>query len=120
MHRRIHFISHQGKPILLADFSNCSAIEVEKIARAVPDLVTVQPLNSVLLLADFTGASIDREAIRTMKASAVFDKPFIKKSAWIGAEHFPTEFYDEIKGFSRRDMPIFGSRQEALTWLVAD
>jgi hypothetical protein len=41
------------------------------------------------VLADFTGASIDVEAIRAMKESAVFDKPYIKRSAWVGAEKFP-------------------------------
>jgi hypothetical protein len=78
---RIRFINHQGKRILLADFSNCSASEVEKISRRVPDHVTVQPRGSVLILSDFNGASFDHDALRTMKESAVFDKPFVKKSA---------------------------------------
>jgi hypothetical protein len=59
--------------------------------------VTVQPRNSVLLLVDFTGASFDRDAIPTMKESAVFDKPYIKKSAWIGATAVPQEFQEEMK-----------------------
>jgi hypothetical protein len=62
MEERIRFIDHQGKKILLVDFSNCPANEVERIARAVPDYVTVQPRNSVLVLTDFTGASFDRDA----------------------------------------------------------
>jgi hypothetical protein len=45
--------------------------------------VTTQPRGSVLILSDFTGASFDEEAIRAMKESAVFDKPYIKKSAWV-------------------------------------
>jgi hypothetical protein len=120
MHDRIRFISHQGEQILLVDLSNCSASEVEKIARTVPDYVTVQPLGSVLVLADFTGASFDLEAIRAMKESAVFDKPYIKKSAWVGAGNFPETFYEELKSFSRREFPAFRTRQEALAWLVGD
>jgi hypothetical protein len=42
--------------------------------RAVPDYVTAQPLGSVLLLVDFTGASFDQEALRAMKECAAFDK----------------------------------------------
>jgi hypothetical protein len=82
VNERIQFISHQKKQILLVDFSNCSAVEVEKIARAAPDAVTAQPRGSVLLLADFTGASVDHEALRAMAESAVFAKPYIKKSPW--------------------------------------
>jgi hypothetical protein len=120
MHERIHFISHQKKQILLVDFSNCSAFEVEKIARAAPETVTAQPRGSVLLLADFSGASFDHEALRAMKESAVFDKPYVKKSAWVGAENFPPVFERNLKSFSRREFTTFKSRGEALAWLVQD
>jgi hypothetical protein len=120
MHERIRFIDHQGKKILLVDFSNCSANEVEKITRAVPDYVTVQPRGSVLVLTDFTGAAFDRDALRAMKETAVFDKPFIKKSALIGTETLPRDFYEDMTQFSRRELPIFKTREEALDWLAAD
>jgi hypothetical protein len=120
VNERIRFISHQKKQILLADFSNCSAGEVGKLVRAVPEYVTVQPRGSVLLLADFTGASFNEEALRAMKESAVFDKPYIKKSAWVGAENLPSESERNLKAFSGREFPTFKTRQEALNWLVAD
>jgi hypothetical protein len=103
----MHVVSHEGKQILLADFSNCSAVEVEKIARAIPEYVTAQPRASVLLLVDFTGASFSPEALRAMKESAVFDKPYIKKSAWVGTENFPSQFERDLKAFSRREFPTF-------------
>src|ERR1700688_1085778 len=107
MEERIRFIDHQGKWILLVDFSNCSANKVEKITRAVPDYVTVKPRGSVLVLTDFTGAAFDRDALRAMKEAAVFDKPFVRKSALIGTDDLPASFYDELKSFSRRDLRIF-------------
>jgi hypothetical protein len=113
-------MSHQKKQILLVDFSHCSAAEVEKLARAVPETVTAQPRDSVLLLADFSGASFDHEALRAMKESAVFDKPYIKKSAWVGAENLPPVFEKNLKAFSRREFTTFENREEALTWLVKD
>ena len=118
MDERIRFISHQGKQILLVDFSMSSAAEAEKIARTAPDFVTAQPRGSVLLLADFTGASFNREALLTMKESAVFNKPHIRKSAWIGAESLPAAFCEDIKRFSRREISIFKTRKEALAWLA--
>jgi len=120
MPERIRFIDHLGKRVLLVDFSNCPADEVEDIARAVPDHVTVNPRGSVLVLTDFTGAAFDRDALRAMKEAAVFDKPFVKKSALIGTEDLPASFYDELKSFSRRELVIFKTREEALAWLVLD
>ena len=120
MHKRIQFISHQMKQILLVDFSNCAAVEVEKTARAVPDTVTAQPRGSVLLLADFTGALFNEEALRAMKESAVFDKPYIKKSAWVGAENLPSVSERSLKAFSGREFPTFKTRLDALSWLVED
>ena len=120
MEERIRFIDHQGKKILLVDLSKCPVNQVEKIVRSVPDYVTVQPLGSALVLTDFTGATFDRDAIRAAKETAVFDKPFVKKSALIGTENLPASFYDELKSFSRRELVIFTTREEALAWLAAD
>ena len=120
MHERIHLINHHGKQVLEVDLSNCSAAEVEKIARAVPEFVTTRPRDSILILSDFKGASFNQETIRAMKESAVFDKPYIKKSAWVGADSFPEAFRDNLKSFSRRVFPTFKNRQEALNSLVED
>jgi hypothetical protein len=117
---RIRGITHNGKQIFLVDLSHCSARQVEKIIGALPEIVTTHPRNSVLILSDFTGASFDQEAIRAMKEAAVFDKPYIKKSAWVGAENFPDVFSEDIMNFSRRKFPTFRSREEALTWLAKD
>lgn len=116
---RIRFITHQGKRILLVDLSNCSTVEVEKIVRA-SKLVTTRPRGSVLMLSDFTGVAFDQNAVRAMKKNAVFDKPFIKKSARVGAENFPEMFSEKMRSLSRREFPGFNAREEALTWLAKD
>lgn len=117
-HETIRLVDHRGEKVLLVDFSNRSANEVEKIARVVPDYVTVNPLASVLVLTDFTRASFDRDALRALKETAVFDKPFVRKAALLGVEYLPTSFYDELKSFSRRELLSFRTREEALDWLV--
>ena len=117
---RLRFITHQGKQILLIDLSNCRATEVEKVFRSVPDLVTTCPLGSVLILSDFTGASCDAEAIRVLQETAVFDKPFVKKSAFVGTGSFPQEFSENLSSFARRAFPDFKTRDEALAWLAKD
>jgi hypothetical protein len=62
----------------------------------------------------------DKESIRAMKESAVFDKPHVKKSAWVGAENFPDEYSKSLRSFSLREFPAFSTREEALAWLVKD
>jgi hypothetical protein len=117
---RIRFISHQGQQILLIDLSYGSAAEVEEVLRAVPDVVTARPRGSVLILSDFTGASFGQEAIRVMKETAVFDKPYVKKSAWAGSENLPQELLQNLSSFSRREFFAFKTRAEALAWLAKD
>jgi hypothetical protein len=118
MEERIRFIKHQQKQVLVVDFSRPG--EAERIARALPDRVTAEPRGSVLLLVDFGGASFDAEALRAMKEAAVFNKPHIKKSAWIGLGGMSKGALEDIQKFSRREISPFVNREEALAWLVED
>jgi hypothetical protein len=117
---RIRFITYQRNQILLVDTASCSASQVEKTFRALPDLVITLPRRSVLILTDFTGASFNEDAVRAMEQAAVFDKPFIKKSAWVGALSLPDEFSNRVKSFSRREFGVFKTHSEAMDWLVRD
>ncbi len=116
----IRFMTHKGKQVLLIDVSNCSAEEVEKVSRLVPSYVTAEPKGSVLLLADFTGVRLDKKAMEVLKPSLVFDRPYLKRSAWVGTESIPKVFYEQLKSFSRRELTSFKTREEALEWLVKD
>jgi hypothetical protein len=117
---RVRFTTYQGKQILLVDVARCPAERVAEVLQKVPEVVSTQPLRSVLLLADFAGASFNGEVLRVMKETAVFDKPYIKKSAWIGAEGIPDEYTKKLTIYSFREFPTFKSREEALAWLVTD
>ena len=117
---RIRYITHKGKTVLLVDVSHCTAEEVTKISRLVPSFVTEHPRGSVLLLGDFTGAQINRQAAEQLKHDTVSDRPHLKRSAWVGTDSIPHVFYENIKHFSRRDLTSFRTREEALDWLVQD
>lgn len=120
MNDRIRFIEHRGKQVLSLDFSRCPSTTVEQILREVPGVIATQPLRSVRIIADFTGAAFSAEAMQAMKEAAVFDKPYVKKTAWVGAEDIPSEFKNTLSSYSLRDFPSFKSRDEALAWLVQD
>ena len=119
MDDRIRFIKHKGKVVLLVDCSHCSADELEKMSVLVPSYLGRQPKGSVLLLADFTGAKFDKKVTDHTKQVLVFDRPYLKRSAWVGIEALPKVIYENLKSFSQRDLPAFKTREEALEWLVA-
>ena len=117
---RVGFMSYEGKLILVIDCTNCRAEEVLKVADEVRRVVTAQPRGSVLTLCDFTGAQFSRDALTRMKEVAVFDKPYVKRAAVVGAEGLPDVFYTALKTFSRREFPRFQTRQQAMEWLVGE
>jgi hypothetical protein len=117
---RIRFITHQGKQILLTDLTNCAAEEVIELLTEVQRIVTVQPRKSVLTLGDFTGAEFSRAAVTRMKEVAVFDRPYVKRAAFVGAESLPEVFYEALKTFSQREFRKFKTREEAMDWLIRE
>jgi hypothetical protein len=116
---RVRFITHQGKQILFIDMTNCVSEEAMLIASEVQRVVTAQPRNSVLTLSDLTGGEF-RRAITRMKEVAVFDRPYVKRAAIVGAESLSNVFYEALKTFSRREFPRFNTREEAMNWLVRE
>jgi hypothetical protein len=118
MSERIRFGTHNEKQVLFVDLTGCSPRQVEDIVRLIPDYVTNKPQGSVLVLVEFTGATFDHDTVRAMQQAAVFNKAYIKKSAWVGAENLSHSSREEIRRFSGRDFPMFKNREEALKWLT--
>lgn len=115
---RIRYIVHQGKSVLLADMSHCAPQEVGSIAALVPEYVTEKPEAAVLLLADFTGATFDRNCVERIKVAMVLDRPHLKRAAWVGTGSLPKIYFENMQTFSQRELSTFETRDEALDWLV--
>ena len=120
MDERIRFLTHKDKQLLLVDFSGCQPTEVMVISTAARKVITSQPKASVRVLVDMTGAQLDRQAITRMKETAVFDAPYVTKSAWVGLDTVPAAHFQAIKTFSQREFFPFATRAEALDWLAQD
>lgn len=117
---RISFITHKGKPIMVVDLSHCGAREILLLLDEVQRTVARHERGSLLTLSDMTGAHIDRAVATRMKEVLTLDRPFVKRSAWVGTESLPHVYYENIKTFSRRDFPAFKTREEAMQWLVEE
>jgi hypothetical protein len=117
---RIRYITHRSQRILLIDYTGCTATQFATICDRVPSYVTPEPEHSVLLLADFSNAQIDREALEHLKLATVFDRPHLKRSAWVITPAFPKAFYENLRAFSVRELPTFHTREQAMHYLVAE
>ena len=115
---RIRVITHQGQRILLVDCTGCKADEIARIADQVPKTLAQEPSGSVLLLADFSHSELSRETIERIKIAAVFNRPHLKRSAWVLTGNLPKPALDVVEKFSTREIPIFGNREQALDYLV--
>ena len=120
MEERLRFVKHQGQVIFLIDFSHCPEKELLFLLEQVKNIVARHAHGSLLTLGDFTGAEVDKKVATRMKEVLVLDRPYVKKSAWVGTESVPHVFYENIKSFSQRELPVFKTREEAMDWLVAE
>ena len=120
MDDRIHFIEHKGKRILLLDFSHATAPQMLLLLDYVRTTVAQHDRESVIILADFDGAEVDRTVAMKIKEVLTLDRPFVKKSAWVGSERIPNAFMENFQSFSRREIVTFKTREEAMDWLVEE
>ena len=70
--------------------------------------------------ADFSRSVFTKETVEHLKLAAVFDRPHLKKSAWVLTANLDKTLYESIRSFSGRQIPTFKTREEALEYLVED
>jgi len=120
MDDRIHFIEHKGKQILLFDFSHTTAQQMQLLLEHVRITVARHARESLVTLADYTGATVDHAVATKIKEVLTLDRPFVKKTAWIGTENIPHAFLENFHSFSQREIVTFKTREEAMDWLVGE
>jgi len=117
---RLHFIKHKDHAIFVIDLSHCTAKELLLLLDLIRADIARHAPGSVLTLVDVTGAQIDKQVATRVKEVLVLDRPYVKRSAWVGTESLPPVFYEHFKNFSQRDLPAFNTREEAMDWLAQD
>ena len=115
---RILFLTFRNQQVLLADCSDCTPEELVAVIDEVPKHVTREPLGSLLVLGDFSRSTFTKETVEHLKLAAVFDRPHIKKAAWVLTQNLPKTLYESVLSFSGREISTFETREEALEYLV--
>ena len=120
MDERISFVTHQGQKIMVIDFRGCTPQEILPLLDEVQQLVSRHARNSLLTLGDMAGAHIDRAVATRIKEVLVLDRPYVKRSAWVGTGTLPKVYLDNFKSFSQRQFAYFETREAAMDWLVKE
>jgi hypothetical protein len=120
MDDRIHFVKHKGKVILLIDFSNATAHQMLLLLEHLRITVAQHAHESVVTLADMTGAEVDRTVATRIKEVLTLDRPFVKKTAWVGTDKIPHAFMEGFHTFSQRTIATFNTREEAMDYLAEE
>lgn len=118
---RVRFITHQGKQVLLFDYRDLS--DEDEILAMVEErkrVVTSQPKQSLLTIADLTGARFSRKTITKIKEANVYDRPFVRRAALVGVDDSQKAAVEAVNMFARRDWAMFATLAEALDWIVQE
>jgi hypothetical protein len=118
MDDRIHFIEHKGKRILLIDFSEANAHQMLLLLEHLRITVAQHGHEELLTLGDFSDAEVDRTVATKIKEVLTLDRPFVKKTAWVGTENIPHALMEGFHTFSQRTIATFKTREEAMEYLA--
>lgn len=120
MEERTRFIEYQGKQVVLLDFTGLvmetdGLVEIEKarqfIARQKPD-------GSLLTLTDGTDARYTSKVMEALKQLAAHNKPYVKAGAAVTNSRLHRVVITAVAIFTGRHLPVFATRDEALSWLA--
>jgi hypothetical protein len=117
---RVRFIEHRGKRVLFINYSHCDVAMLKAVAEEGHRVIAREQPNSVLTLNDVTGTTFDKESVAVLQAKVAANAPYVRRGAVIGIHGLQRLIYEGVQTFSRRRLPLFNSREEALSWLVQD
>ncbi len=117
---RVQFIEFFGKRVLAINYAHCDADMMREVAAEGHRVLSQEPLNSVLTLNDVTGAKFDQESVAALKSMVAANAPYVRRAAVIGISGLQSLIYEAVQAFSKRKLPQFATREQALAWLVKE
>jgi len=116
----VDFMQHKGLRVPSLDVSGSGDVGQGVAAfRSAQARVVAEPSKSVRLLTDVTGAHYNAEAVGVIKDFSRAITPNVKASAIVGVDGMKRIVVQSLLEVTGRDMHIFGTREQALDWLVA-
>lgn len=120
MMERARYIKHNGKMILLYDFSNLPTEDARQLMDYCPGLIRSMPAKSVLTLTDVTGLNFDEQLKEAFKELARQNTPYVLAGAVVGVTGWKKIVYMASLRLSGRDnLHLFDDVVSAREWLAA-
>ena len=116
--KRVRFIVHHWRQILLLDFSHCIADKVITVIDEATEVIRLQPESSLLIVTDVTGAKYDLRVIEKFKEFTSGNKPYVRASAVVGLDRLQKVAYNAVILFSKRTLPLFDDIEKAKDWII--
>jgi signal transduction protein with GAF and PtsI domain len=92
---RMRFISDRGKRVLLIDHTRSAPQEMVRTLDEVERVIAREPADSLFVVSDLTGATLDKLTADRMKVVATKDGPHVHRSALVGAESI-SDVYSQL------------------------
>jgi hypothetical protein len=115
---RVRFIEHEGKRVLFINYSHCDVALLKAVSEEMHRVIAREQPGSVLTLNDVTGTTFDKESVAVLQSKVAANAPYVKRAAVIGISGLQRLIYEGVQAFSKRRIPHFDTRDEALSWLV--
>ena len=118
---RSKWITHHDKRIFYQDFSGHYLTDTEAIKEelaAVQQVVTQEPEDSVLVLADFRNTQIGRGLMDQLVASSKLTKNYVRKTAVLGVVGTKRVLGDMLVHLTGQHLTLFDDPEVAKDWLI--
>jgi len=120
LHDRVEWIEYKGKQILYCDFRNLYDEDVIRLIKIVDDVVLASGQNNLLKINDVRGQFATSAILPEIKRSSKLQKPYIKKSAYVGITGVKKILLDAINRVSSIGAKPFTDVESAKEWLIQD
>lgn len=117
---RSQWIEYKGKPIFYQNFAGLfyNSEAVKKELNEVQQIVTAQPENSVLVLADFRDTQITSDLLGILNEASARTKKYVHKTAVLGVTGIKRTLADLLVRLTGQPLMYFDTEEEAKEWLV--
>lgn len=118
---RTRLIDYQGRSVVLLDYTGLrvEADALAEIEKSRQFFARQKPDRSLLTITDGTGAYYTPKVLDALKQLAAHNKPFVRVGAAVSDSRLHRVVIAAVAVFTGRHIPVFPTREEALTWLIA-
>lgn len=117
------FVEYRGKQIYYVDYSNITSnsefLEIIKQTNAFREKTKAEGKRNLLMLVDITGSFVYGEVLDEIKKAGKFTKELTSKEAVVGVTGAKKILLMVVQTFTKMNLKVFDTVEEAQNWLVA-